>query len=312
MRYNLCVNFESIIKSIKLSFIWKGNKKKTTIQKGGRTHVAQERGITNVFNIENFTVNGIHELAGAVLSDSPDTLLQSAGKRLLVEQAYKQANLKDAVLTANLDSIKAPQQLDKDWFFKWMSAAEEVSRKDMQEVLGKILAGEVKRSNTFSIRTLDIVKNLTKTDVELFQKLCDISFSLDLEEIKIEGDVTKFVDKTITVITEAFGSPGSNSLKPFGLGYAQLCILQEAGLIQNDLTAWSERNQQFFLMPFKIGAKKLRLDIIEKKEPDPSRRLKVVNFTEAGWELRNVFELGINNDYIDKFTEWLETTFSVK
>lgn len=302
---------ESVIKSLRLSFIWKGNTKKNTVQKNAEIQVSQEQGTTNIFNIENLTVNEIREFAGSDISD-PQAVLQSAGRRFLTEQVYRQQNLSRTVELASLDSIADPKQTDKDWFLKWAHSAEEVSREDMRGILAKILAGEISRPNSFSARTIEVVRNLSQGELELFRKFCEISYSLDLSKLKIEGgDPEKVQDKTITVITSPFGSAGNNALKAFGLGYNELGILQEAGLVRNDLTSWREHNQEFFQIPFKLGSEAIQLRLIEKTNPDPMKRISVVNFSEAGWELRSVMEFGSNADYISKFLEWANNVFKV-
>jgi len=45
----------------------------------------------------------------------------------------------------------------------------------MQILWGKILAEEVKNPNSFSLRTLSILKNISNTDAKIFQKAVALS-----------------------------------------------------------------------------------------------------------------------------------------
>lgn len=61
----------------------------------------------------------------------------------------------------NLDIMKRLKDLSKDF-----------SSDDMQEIVAWILAWEYNQPWTFSLRTMEVVRNLTKSDIELFQKFC--------------------------------------------------------------------------------------------------------------------------------------------
>jgi hypothetical protein len=56
-----------------------------------------------------------------------------------------------------------------------MNIAQDVSRDEVQDILSKILQGEVKRPETYSLRLLEIVKNLTQKEVQSFCKFVALS-----------------------------------------------------------------------------------------------------------------------------------------
>jgi Protein of unknown function (DUF2806) len=60
---------------------------------------------------------------------------------------------------------------DEDWITRFFGAAEDVTNSQLQELWGRILAGEIKAPGSYSLRTLEFVKNIGKTEAELFQKL---------------------------------------------------------------------------------------------------------------------------------------------
>lgn len=289
-----------IIENWNLSFLWKNNRKKVIVQKKGEMQLYQEKGVTNIYNIQNITIPDIKELAGSLSApvDSKN-LLETAGRRFLIEQNIKQKNLKAAVDEAELDKIIAPHEPEKDWFLKWMDAAQGISKENLQKILGKILSNEIRRPESFSIRTLEIVKNLSKNELELFQKFCDISYSIP--------EVAEFS----CVLCNPFGNPGSNALKDFGLSYGSLTLLQDAGLIQNDFNSYRELPQMFVIVPFKIGSQEFHLKRVEAMAETDTKRLKCINFTRAGLEIKKVMKLSFNKEYNDKLIKWICDEFKL-
>lgn len=68
----------------KLSFTWKGNKKKISKQEDGKLQIQQEKsGIVNIFNIENISVPQIHELTSFDLQTESNNLLGVTQKRFI-------------------------------------------------------------------------------------------------------------------------------------------------------------------------------------------------------------------------------------
>lgn len=72
------------------------------------------------------------------------------------------------------------QKYDFDWFMRFYDNVGNVSNEEMQLLWAKILAGEVHQNGTFSLQLLDILKNFTQKQAELFYKVC--SFCLISEK----------------------------------------------------------------------------------------------------------------------------------
>lgn len=293
--------FGKLFRKLNLSFIWKGNQKKIAKQTGTGLQIVQEQqGITNVYQIQHLTVNNIEELAGIDAPQDSINLVKSAGRRFLAEQTTKQENLKAIVDKADLASIDNPKEVEQDWFLKWMEISQTVSRENVQGILAKILSGEVENKGSFSLRTLEILKNLSKDELKLFQIFCDISY-----HVPMAGNALT------CVICEPYGNPGSNALLPLGLSYSNLAILQDAGLIQGDLNSWRHfQIPQFFQWPFSIGSSSFVLKPIEAITPS-QQEVKSINFTSVGLELRSVLDLGNNPEYNSKFLDWVKTKWKM-
>lgn len=95
---------------------------------------------------------------------------------LIAEKVQKEINVAKAALIAEeiLDQESAAPPLNEpsqDWVTRWRESAERVSDEQIQEIWGRVLAGELKCPGTYSLRALDFVKNLSKEDADLISKL---------------------------------------------------------------------------------------------------------------------------------------------
>ena len=65
--------------------------------------------------------------------------------------------------------------IDPDWFFSFMNMAENIHSPQMQEVWGKIFAVECSQPGTFSLKTLQTLKQLTQKDALIFRQAVNLS-----------------------------------------------------------------------------------------------------------------------------------------
>jgi len=101
-------------------------------------------------------------------------LLERAKKRLVYQELTKQENIEDIAeksikyLEQNVSDIP----VDKDWRTRFFNKAQDISNEDLQEIWAKILADEVSNPGMISLRTLDVLSNLSKADANIFQNAC--------------------------------------------------------------------------------------------------------------------------------------------
>ncbi|WP_157568266.1 DUF2806 domain-containing protein [Hymenobacter ginkgonis] len=225
------------------------------------------------------------------------------GQKLFKEQINREKIIAKAVEELKNDppAQDSESEIDEDWLSMFSRIAEQKSNADVQLFLAKILAGEIRKPGSYSPQTIHILSTLSQNVAQLFQKFCDVSLS-------------ESSTKLAFVITDPFGSAGSNSLAPLGLSYLHLTTLQDAGLIQHDLNAWRDIPAVFYAIPFSIGGKNYQMGIVDgtKDEDlyDNPRRVTAINFTEPGKQLRSVLHLGTNGIYEMKMLDWLRTQYS--
>lgn len=93
----------------------------------------------------------------------------------------KQQNIESVIAYAyselENESKVSDEPVDKDWILRFFNSIEDISNEKMQELWGKILAGEIKQPNTYSFRTLDRLKNISQSEAHLFQKIAELVVS---------------------------------------------------------------------------------------------------------------------------------------
>ena len=112
------------------------------------------------------------EEGGGVLEIGPDGIQQ----RIQFQERKRQANIKSVVQDAGaeLGDKEVPNhEPDPDWTARFFDCVQDVSSEDMRNLWAKILSGEVEEPGRTSLRTLDILKNMTRVDAQKFRKICD-------------------------------------------------------------------------------------------------------------------------------------------
>ena len=93
--------------------------------------------------------------------------------RVTFQEEKRQRNLESVVRRA-ADYLGGEEvqehEVDHDWTATFFSEVQDVSSEKMQDIWAKILAGEVGSPGTTSMRALSILKTLSQSDAELFQR----------------------------------------------------------------------------------------------------------------------------------------------
>lgn len=100
-------------------------------------------------------------------------LEERSNLRLEYQERKRQHNLESvtSVAAAELaDETAVPEDTpNEDWVTRFFSSAQDVSSEQMQDLWGRILAGEIKRPGRYSLRTLDFIRNLSTLDAQLLE-----------------------------------------------------------------------------------------------------------------------------------------------
>ena len=141
--------------------------------------------------------------------------LETVNARLVAKEIKRQKNIENVVAVAGniLQSEKtvSEEPVNEDWTTRFFDIAQDVSDNEMQCLWGQILAGEIKHPQSYSLRTLEILRNMTKDEAEIFQKVAQFAL----------------------VQENAFIYSSNDVLDKFGVSYSFIAKLVEIGLLQS-------------------------------------------------------------------------------
>lgn len=72
------------------------------------------------------------------------------------------------------DSAFSNEDIDFDWIMRFFDAVGNISNEELQQLWGKVLAGEIRSPGKCSLRTLDIIRNMSANEAGIFNKLCSL------------------------------------------------------------------------------------------------------------------------------------------
>lgn len=141
--------------------------------------------------------------------------------RFNYQELQKQYNIECVVDNAydELESEEnvSSEDVDADWINRFFNSVGDISNKQMQLLWGKILANEIKKPHSFSLRTLEVVKNLTQNEASLF-------FDVVPFILQCAGDESKCFD-------DYFLPSEDSILQKCGISFSQILVLNESGII---------------------------------------------------------------------------------
>jgi hypothetical protein len=219
-------------------------------------------------------------------------ILDRAGKRFALEQYNKQINLENILVKTreDLDSKTVSEEpVENDWTARFLDVAQNISREDLQDVLAKILSGEVQKPGSFSYQTLEVIKYLSQRDLQNFLKF--VAVSTDIGVMKLSRDAKE-------------------SLEKYNLDFSTYMDLASVGLFNHSSTI-SYSIDLPALTPMILGVGGSVFWISHKEEQKTKKfNFGLYVFSGVGKELRALlFEQAKNeklDEYIDDFKEEAE------
>ena len=186
---------------------------------------------------------------------------------------------------------------DHDWTARFVNDIQDVSSEEMQSLWAKVLAGEVQRPGSTSIQTLSILRNLDQATAKLFEKLCSAC-------ILLRPDGNQFIDARVPSLG---GNAAHNALEKYGLGFGNLNVLNEHGLVISDYHCWGDyRNLVKERIPFSFQGRNWVL--LPTTERAIAQELKIhgVALTRSGQELSRIVDLAPMNEYTQALTRFFK------
>lgn len=142
--------------------------------------------ITVLFLRKNTATTEFEKIKSGKFDDVLDDLLLSG--HLTYTEFYKANNFlkiakkADEYYSQN-SHIESVGCFEFDWLIRYYEAVGNISDENMQDLWAKILAGEINAPSSYSLKTIDILRNMRKCEVELFTNICKYSFICNGNEL---------------------------------------------------------------------------------------------------------------------------------
>lgn len=193
---------------------------------------------------------------------------------------------------SNTKSTDQPEDVpNDDWLTAFRSEASQRSSEEMRFAFGRILAGEIQKPGTYSIRTVRTLGVMETKTAALFRRLCNMIFVIP--------------GLSAIAITPGENTQG-NALKEFGVSFFELNILQENGFIIPDYNSWIE----FSVLGETRGeilcaGRGVNIFSTNQERKEIKIRVHGVMLSSMGEELYKVVELEENPQYMNRIAKHL-------
>jgi hypothetical protein len=215
-----------------------------------------------------------------------DTLTDIAQSRENYDAVRKEVNVSSAIIVG--ENILADDQqevpdstIDDDWLYSWRDYAGRTSSDELQELWGRVLAGEIKGPGSYSFRTLEFLKGLSKEEAEIISKVA---------QFVVSGRIWRDKDEY---------------LKKEGVTLSHLMFLQDLGVLSGVEalgleTTWDSISNDKYMKALishdmAIG---IQHDDIEKKA-----KASVYVLTNIGRQILALASFGANKEYLESIAK---------
>lgn len=219
------------------------------------------------------------ETGGGMLDIGPAGIAQ----RVEFQERKRQANIASVVrdAAANLGDREVPDhQPDPDWTARFFDCVQDVSSGDMRKLWAKLLSGEVEEPGRASLRTLDILRNMTKRDAQIFASACSFVIS----------DFIYYPNKYQSEFQE-LSLRNIMHLESIGLLNGHSLVTRRLEIIDN-VEYFPYHNQKNILK-------------ISSKENSKTIQIPAIPITDSGQELCRVVDSAFREDYLKSFSVFL-------
>lgn len=211
--------------------------------------------------------------------------VERIGQRLVAQEIRRQNNI-DAVVEKAAEELKGKKvsddPVDEDWATRFFGIVQDVSKEEIKTIWAKILAKEIERPSSFSMRTLEVLRNISYEEAKLFAGISELVFVQDQMSFIFHNG------------------------NKYGLNYYNLSKLREAGLMQSGeqvtRTFTASKANSKYTHIFVCGNKYIELTT----EHDTNDIVvPVCLLTQAGCELYELTEYRDNMGYLKDFAAFV-------
>ena len=219
------------------------------------------------------------------------SLPKRAENRVEYQEQKRQQNIERVTQVAaeQLEKVKevSDEKVEEDWTTRFFNYAQDVSNEEMQSLWGRILAGEVENPKSYSLRALELIRNLSKNEAEIFTKLAKFA-------VKSDGEYFLYKGKKDFLSRE------------FGISFNDIALLKELGLLHtSEFTSYEYAKSNKASNPHLIfGGNVVTMEI---KENTPKFKIGIYLFTTIGNELLKLIDIESDFNYIKEFAKEVQS-----
>jgi hypothetical protein len=237
--------------------------------------------------------------------------LRKYGERIVREQvnldgvaevAAEELQRKASSSGGEQETQQEVQEISDDWLNLFEKEASQKSSEEMQLLFGRILAGEIQRPSSFSIKTLRLVGQLDSRVAARFRLLCSLTIRLEAGNHIIDARVASLG-----------GNAGQNALQKYGVGFDQLNTLEEFGLIISDFNSSMNYRGSVAIdrnvpLPFIYQTRPWGLISSKDEASHLQEELRVpgVALSQSGKELMKIVEQQANDEYTEALKNYFK------
>lgn len=208
-------------------------------------------------------------------------------QRLVAKEVRRQENIDTVVEMAanNLENATVSEKpVEEDWAARFFDIVQDVSKDEMKVLWAKILAKEIENPSSYSLRTLELLRNISFEEAELFMKIADFVFKQSGCMIFAEnGDLDKY-----------------------GIMYKDLAKLREAGLVQSgEMISRTYKSSNTGIVHSNLLYGDLFVQMTIQPQT-PSLVLPVLLLTQAGCEIYELVKPKQNHSYLKDFASFIK------
>jgi len=179
------------------------------------------------------------------------------------------------ILSNKSEETVSESTVENDWILRWREYAQKIQSEDLQKIWAKALAGEMKTPGSYSLRTLEFIKDLTQQEALQISKLAPFVFN-------------GFIYRNEELDKNAINFEFLLEMEDFGI----LSGVKGGGL-KITLNSASKDKYETAIMNKTIAI------IIKNADANKILSLNCYKVTRIGKELFSLGEFSNNNDYID-------------
>ena len=218
-----------------------------------------------------------------------NALTDTLSNQIISNELQKEVNISKSLLVAESvlssdQSEPTSEAVEDDWLIRWRDSAATSSSEKLQELWGRVLAGELKQPGSYSLRTIDFIKNLTQKEANNIQKL--FSFvCLDRIIKKSNMDDTIFDNE---YLNKELSFNFLSEMQSLGL----ITGVESMGLSSTFKSNHKDRYLRHFIYNDRVMQ-------IESDDPSLILELDVIILTSLGREIKTLCNSIIDSTYIN-------------